>query len=76
MMFLNVKIVICGTRKDEEKNEEMLDGQKFGQGVKALFTIDDYKYVAENTVIRNVVEEMRNIQEEQKSKTLDTEQRD
>ena len=54
----------------------MLDGQKFGQGVKALFTIDDYKYVAENTVIRNVVEEMRNIQEEQKSKTLDTEQRD
>lgn len=76
MMFLNVKIVICGTRKDEEKSEEMLDGQKFGQGVKALFTIDDYKYVAENTVIRNVVEEMKNIQEEQKSKTLDTEQRD
>ena len=41
----------------------------------ALFTIDDYKKVAENTVVKNVVEEIKNMKVKQENSKEQEEER-
>lgn len=65
-----------GIYKDQQENTNRVDGEeRFGKGVMALFTIDDYKKVAENTVVKNVVEEIKNMKVKQENSKEQEEER-
>ena len=52
------------------------DQNQYGKGVLALFSMDEYKSIAEDTLIKdNIIEELKRVKDEQKEKDSKTEER-
>ena len=65
-----------GVKSTADETKLDLNDEHIGNGVMALFNIDDYKQLAQNTVIKNnIVEKIKCLKEKDEYKKATTNQR-